>query len=102
MMSDPVFPETRFVDAGATPEQVEAFRVTFTSSDVLVQRSLADFWSSLSTTGLATLVANRFAASVPLEPAERGLEARLAPADPEPVKTPEDDDETGLSEPDEG
>ncbi len=106
MVSDPVFPESRFVDAGATSQQVEAFRVTFTSSDVLVQRSLADFWSSQSISGLATVIANRFRATVEASPTpeaqETALEAPVTPATVEDDKIPGDDDETGLSEPDEG
>ncbi len=105
MANDPVFPEARFSDAGATPDEVEAFRVTFVSSDVLVQRSLADFWSSQSTSGLAAVIANRFRttgqASPTPEATETALESPLAPATAAGDEIP-GDDETGLSEPDEG
>lgn len=54
-MSD--FPAARFVEADATPAEVEQLRSEFVGSDLTIQRSLTDAWTERSTGGLRDLLA---------------------------------------------
>jgi hypothetical protein len=57
-MSDYTFPEKRFVDIGATIDEVTQLRREFNNSDTSIQRSLSEFWSPIPDTQLSDYLDN--------------------------------------------
>lgn len=55
-MAEFVFPERRFIEAGATQEEVDQLRREFNASDVTVQRDQTQFWASQSARGLLDFI----------------------------------------------
>lgn len=83
MSASPTFPAARFAKAGATSEQVELLRAAFDANGAQTQKWLSDSWASLSTNGLAGVIA-AFFPTMPVESSETRLDSPVAPASAEP------------------
>ena len=111
-MATPKFPTRRFARAGATKDETAALAGEFERSDIGIQESVLDYFTSQSSAGLREYLANwrllqapaasQRPARAPRSPA-KAAEVSHPPEEPEPpveepTETPEDED---TPEPDE-
>ena len=112
-MATPKFPTRRFARAGATKDETAALAGEFERSDIGIQESVLDYFTSQSSAGLREYLANwrllqapaasQRPARAPRSPAKAAEVSQDPPEEPEPpveepTETPEDED---TPEPDE-
>ena len=100
-MTEFIFPERRFSEAGVSLETIDAMRQEFSSSDVTVQRALTEFWATQSSGGMSDY-ANRWQAGRDATPEaiESTLESDSEHFESEDEQSSTSDDDAQTSDPD--
>ena len=83
-MSDLAFPAERFLDAGATPDELAQLVGEFERSDLVVQSSLIEQWASDSTAAIGEYLGLLREGGYFSGPVDGAGESMAAPSDPEP------------------